>query len=73
VGGAFPGPVAFSGQLVERSGELIDISDWPSDRLIRGAYTCNQPGYVTGILGKEAPPTVIRSPGPRAAAAIAGG
>jgi len=35
---------------------LVHLEHWPSDPLTRGAYTCNQPGYFTRILGHEATP-----------------
>jgi monoamine oxidase len=35
---------------------LAHLQHWPSDPLIRGSYTCNQPGYFTTILGNEATP-----------------
>ena len=35
---------------------LAHLEHWPSDPFAQGAYTANQPGYFTRILGKEAPP-----------------
>jgi monoamine oxidase len=35
---------------------LAHLQHWPSDPLIKGSYTCNQPGYFTTILGNEATP-----------------
>ena len=35
---------------------LAHLEHWPTDPLTRGAYTCNQPGYFTRILGHEATP-----------------
>lgn len=35
---------------------VVHLEHWPSDPLTQGAYTANQPGYFTRILGKEAPP-----------------
>lgn len=35
---------------------LAHLQHWPSDPLIRGSYTCSQPGYFTSILGHEATP-----------------
>jgi monoamine oxidase len=35
---------------------LAHMDHWPSDPYAMGGYTGNQPGYFTGILGKEAPP-----------------
>jgi monoamine oxidase len=35
---------------------LAHLQDWPHDPLIKGSYTCNQPGYFTTILGHEATP-----------------
>jgi ketosteroid isomerase-like protein len=35
---------------------LVDLEHWPSNPLTKGAYTCNQPGYVTTIADNEQKP-----------------
>jgi monoamine oxidase len=49
-----PGALAAATRVGNRF--LAHLQHWPSDPLIKGSYTCNQPGYFTTILGNEATP-----------------
>jgi monoamine oxidase len=49
---ALPGALAAAKRDV-RGQYLAHLEHWPSDPLTKGAYTCNQPGYFTRILGHE--------------------
>jgi monoamine oxidase len=52
---ALPGALA-NAKRTQRGQYLAHLEHWPSDPLTKGAYSCNQPGYFTRILGTEAPP-----------------
>ena len=52
---ALPGALA-NARRDARGRYVAHLQHWPSDPLAQGAYTANQPGYFTSILGKEAPP-----------------
>jgi monoamine oxidase len=52
---ALPGAVARA-KRDARGQYLAHLEHWPSDPFTRGAYTCNQPGYFTRILGHEGRP-----------------
>ncbi|MCC7218670.1 MAG: FAD-dependent oxidoreductase [Burkholderiales bacterium] len=52
---ALPGALA-NARRDARGQYVAHLQHWPSDPLAQGAYTANQPGYFTSILGNEAPP-----------------
>jgi len=52
---ALPGALAHARRNAQGR-YVAHLEHWPSDPLTQGAYTANQPGYFTSILGKEAPP-----------------
>ena len=52
---ALPGALANAASGA-RGEYVAHLEHWPSDPYTMGAYTCNQPGYFTRILGKEAAP-----------------
>ena len=52
---ALPGAMA-SAKRDARGRYLAHLEHWPTDPFTRGAYTCNQPGYFTRILGHEGTP-----------------
>ncbi len=49
-------PGALAAAAVVNGKYLAHLQHWPSDPLIKGSYTCNQPGYFTTIAGNEATP-----------------
>lgn len=49
-------PGALAAAIQVKGKYLAHLQHWPSDPLIRGSYTCNQPGYFTTMLGHEATP-----------------
>ncbi len=48
----FPGAASRASR--DARGKLVvDLFHWPSNPLVQGSYTCNQPGYFTTIAGNE--------------------
>src|ERR1043166_3104576 len=51
----YPGAAAQATR--DRRGQyLVHLEAWPSNPLVKGSYTCNQPGCFTTIAGNESKP-----------------
>jgi monoamine oxidase len=49
-------PGAFAAASGSEKNRRVHLEHWPSNPLVKGSYTCNQPGYFTTIADNEAKP-----------------